>query len=100
MSSKCMLFNLFHLLWGFVRRTFRSFFLFAMLFRIKLVETAGQVQDERNKAKPNLVLLVACLDSALLHPLDKSREEDEVCTRESLLVGKHLEKLVRHPLFH
>ena len=98
-----MLYNCFHLFGGLVRRTLRrwptsvSFLLFAVLFRIKLIDVAGQVQDEGNKAEPDLVLLVARLNGALLHPLDKGREHDEVRAGEHLPVWKHL---VRHPLLH
>ena len=105
-STTCILYILVHLFRRLVGRALRNwltsacFLLFAVLFRVKLIEAAGQVQDERNEAKPDLVLLVARLDGALLHPLDEGREQDEVCTGESVLVWKHLEKLARHPLLH
>ena len=104
-----MLYNRFHLFGGLVRRTLRrwptsvSFLLFAVLFRIKLIDFAGQVQDEGNKAEPDLVLLVARLNGALLHPLDKGGEHDEVGAgelrtfREHLLWHVLLHQRARHP---
>ena len=61
-----------------------------MFFRVELVKVAGQVEDERDEAEPDLVLLVAGLHSALLHPLHEGGEHDEVGAGERRTLRKHL----------